>query len=249
MQGFIHLMIWCPWDKKLFVSTQGTADGSFFPFKWTLFFSCHLTIFAVALVTMKNCLKLLLDSQAGFAYPLQGERVWLKLLTLTVMVLWGCRLPGSLALLTDKSFQSRLNSWGFSLIFFLLPAKIWLIDVLLHLCFVLLSESSRPGCPKLWEMCAPPPPFLIFMGIPVIPKTFNKDFFFLGLYFAENFSAYMHFTSKLVSALLQPSNQQLLAVRPTERRTHRDLLALNFELHFTYFTTTPVICLKACQHL
>lgn len=180
MQGFIHLMIWCPWDKKLFVSTQGTADGSFFPFKWTLFFSCHLTIFAVALVTMKNCLKLLLDSQAGFAYPLQGERVWLKLLTLTVMVLWGCRLPGSLALLTDKSFQSRLNLWGFSLIFFLLPAKIWLIDVLLHLCFVLLSESSRPGCPKLWEMCDPPPPFSFLWAFQSYLRHSIKISFSLG---------------------------------------------------------------------
>lgn len=119
--------------------------------------------------------------------------------------------------------------------------------MLLHLHFVFLSESNSLGCPKLWEMCDPP--FLIFIGIPVIPKTFNKDFFFLGLYFAENFSAYMHFTSKLVSTLLQLSNKQLLGICTIERRTHWDLLALSFDLHLTHFSVTPLVCLKAFQHL
>lgn len=76
------------------------------------------------------------------------------------------------------------------------------------------AESSRPDCVRLWEMCDP---LFIFMDIPVIPKTFDKDFFFfLGLYFAENFSVHMHFTSKLVSPVLQPFNRQLLVLCPTK---------------------------------
>lgn len=39
----------------------------------------------------------------------------------------------------------------------------------------LLRASSKPDCLRLWEMCDP---LLIFMGIPGIPKTLNKDFFF-----------------------------------------------------------------------
>lgn len=76
-----------------------------------------------------------------------------------------------------------------------------------------------------WEICDP---LFILMDIPVIPKTFDKVlfgfgwwfvfvFFPLGLYFAENFSVRMHFTSKLVSAVLQSFSQQVLVLCPTEK--------------------------------
>jgi len=42
-------------------------------------------------------------------------------------------------------------------------------------------------------------------------------FFFLELCFDENFSVHMHFTGKLVSAVPQPFNQQVLVLCPTEK--------------------------------
>lgn len=130
------------------------------------------------------------------------------------MILWGCRLPGSFSLFNDNSFQPNLDLWDFrSMNFSCLLQKSdrcalsWKI--------LLLKAAGLTVYVRLWEMCDP---LFIFMDIPVIPKTFDKDFlFFLGLYFAENFSVLMHFTSKLVSAALQPLNQQVLVLCPTEK--------------------------------
>lgn len=108
----------------------------------------------------------------------------------------------------------------------------------------LLRASSKPDCLRLWEMCDP---LLIFMGIPGIPKTLNKDFyfFFLGLYFAENFYVCVHFTSKQASALLQPFSQQVLVFRPAERGTHQGPWPLNLDLQSE---ATALILSCAQQH-
>ena len=156
---------------------------------------------------------LLPASQAGIRLPSAGsERACqLKLLPLRVMILWGCRLPGSFSLLNDNSFQPNLDLWDFSVNFSCLLQKSDRCALSWNI--LLLKAAGLTVCVRLWEMCDP---LFIFMDIPVIPKTFDKDSFFLGLYFAENFSVHMHFTSKLFSAVLQPFNQQVLVLCPTE---------------------------------
>lgn len=62
-------------------------------------------------------------------------------------------------------------------------------------------------------MCHPPPLFL--WAFQSYQNHLIKICLFLGLYFAENFSVWMRFTSKLVPAVLQPLNQQDLGLCPT----------------------------------
>lgn len=105
---------------------------------------------------------------------------WVKLLTSKIYDPFcrdqGCSWPGSLAQLTDNTFQSNvylrcfsMNLSGLLLISGRCPFSLNVF---------LLRASSKPDCLRLWEMCDP---LLIFMGIPGIPKTLNKDFYFFFL--------------------------------------------------------------------
>lgn len=105
---------------------------------------------------------------------------WVKLLTSKIYDPFcrdqGCSWPGSLAQLTDNTFQSNVDLRCFSMNL----SGLLLISgrCPFSLNVFLLRASSKPDCLRLWEMCDP---LLIFMGIPGIPKTLNKDFYFFFL--------------------------------------------------------------------
>lgn len=76
------------------------------------------------------------------------------------------------------------------------------------------AEGSRLSCVGLWEMCDP---LLIFMDIPVIPKTFDRDFYLLlGLCFAENLSCPRVLLQQVDFCCASASCQQFLELSPTE---------------------------------
>lgn len=67
---------WCPWAKKLclFLYKVQLMRFFFFPFNDPYFFSCHQTVFAMASVATRKCLRLFQTARLGFSYLLQRQR-------------------------------------------------------------------------------------------------------------------------------------------------------------------------------